>query len=81
MKKLATYSGKVLKFNPPPEMSYVMLKEDDTGKIVQTDAVTQKLMEAGLGQGDQFEVLIEEDLTGKIVSRMVKVDPDGSFDI
>ena len=80
MKILATYTGKILKFNAPPALSYVVLKEEATGKVTQTDAVTEKLMEAGLQQDDCFEIIIQESLENKVVPIMRKIDQT-TFDI
>ena len=77
MKQLAKFYGKVNTLNPVPELSYVTLKDAATGQTTDTDAVTEKLLEAGIDHaGCQFEVLIEEDLTGKVFSSMKKIEPN-----
>lgn len=79
MKLLAKYYGRVNKFNPPPELSYVTLKEESTGKVIDTSAVSQKLIDAGIGQDDQFEVVINESIDGKIIPHINKAYDGGEF--
>jgi len=83
MKTVATYNGKVVKLNAPPQASPVILTEVATGKVVETGAVTETLISAGLQTDDEFEVLIQQSLdgsTGGIIRK--KGTEDGtSFDI
>ena len=75
MKVLAKFYGKVNKFNAPPAPSYVLLKNVDTGELCETDAVSEKLVEAGIDHdGCEFEVVIQED-NGKPEAVMHKLEP------
>ena len=77
MKIVAKYHGQVIKFNNPPEKSYVTLKDLDTNKVVQTDAISEKLLEQGIDyDGCEFEVVVQESLDGKIEPIMRKIDPN-----
>ena len=75
MKILAKFIGKVNEFNEPPALSYVTLKNVDNNEEVDTDAVSQKLKEAGIDHaGCEFEVIIGEDDTGKHVPTLKKLE-------
>jgi precorrin-6B methylase 1 len=80
MKQLAKFKGKVNQFNNPPEPSYVTLKNVLTGELCNTDAISEKLMEKGIGQSDEFEVIVQEDLTGKVEAILSKLEPKASGD-
>lgn len=76
MKEVARFHGRVNRICPVPARSYVTLKNVATGETVDTDAVTEKLLEAGIDhEGCQFEVIINESLEGKVNAEMHKVDP------
>jgi hypothetical protein len=76
MKVLAKLIGRVNAFNPPPEFSYVTLKNVDNGEVVDSNAITEKLVEAGITQtNDEFEVLILEDEQKKQVAKITKLEP------
>ena len=69
MKVLAKFLGKVNEYNEPPALSYVTLKNVDTGESVDTDAVSEKLKEKGITHVDcEFEVLIVESNGGQSAS-------------
>jgi hypothetical protein len=76
MKTLVSYEGKVLKLKPAPEFSYVSLRELPNGNLIQTNAITEKLIESGISEGDEFQVIIQEDLDGKLHATMTKKDFD-----
>ena len=77
MKILAKFHGQVIKFNSPPKPSYVTLKDLDTNKVVQTDAISEKLLEQGIDHdGCEFEVILRESLDGKIESTTRRIDPN-----
>ena len=74
MKVLAKLLGKVNVFNPSPEFSYVTLKNIDNGEVIDSNAVTEKLVEAGITKVDDvFEVIIIEDDIGKQTARLTKL--------
>ncbi len=76
MKVLAHFYGRVNKFNPPPEPSYVTLKNDATGETVDSDAVTEKLLEVGIDHDDcEFEIIVQEDDNGKVTAFTKKLEP------
>ena len=76
MKVLAKFLGKVNEFNQPPALSYVTLKNVDTGESVDTDAVSQMLLDAGIDHADcEFEVLVQEDDQGKHTAVTKKLEP------
>ena len=76
MKLLAKFLGRVNVLNSPPEFSYVTLKNVDTGEVVDSNAVTEKLIEAGITKvDDEFEVLILEDDAGKQTAKLTKLEP------
>lgn len=76
MKVLAKFLGRVNAFHPPPDFTYVTLKNVDTGEVVDSNAISEKLMEKGIDHNDcEFEVLVLEDVTGKIVSELKKLEP------
>jgi len=76
MKKLAHYYGKVNRLGTPPEPSYVTLKDAATGNIVDTDAITQVLLDAKINEeGCHFEIIISEDLNGQIKNEISKINP------
>jgi hypothetical protein len=76
MKVLAKLLGRVNVFNPPPEFSYVTLKNTGTGEVIDSNAVSEKLVEAGITKADdEFEVLVIEDDTGKQSAKLTKLEP------
>ena len=74
MKKVAEFIGIVNKFNQPPEVSYVSLKDLSNGKSVDTTAESEKLLEKGIGEGDEFSVVVEEGPEGAKAT-LTKLDP------
>jgi hypothetical protein len=73
MKILAKFIGKVHEFNEPPALSYVTLKNVDTGEEAESEAVSEKLKEAGVDHTDcEFEVLIHEGEGGKPTGMIIK---------
>lgn len=84
MKTVAHFYGKVNKLNQPPNPSFVTLKDAENGKTCDTDAFTEKLLEAGINKdGDQFEIVITEALDGTVTAKMTKSTAESpvSFDI
>lgn len=76
MKIAAKFLGKVNEFNHPPALSYVTLKNVDTNEEVDTDAISQMLLDAGINrEGDEFEVLVQEDPPGKLTAVTKKLEP------
>lgn len=76
MKVLAKLLGRVNVFQPAPEFSYVTLKNVDNGEVIDSNAVTEELVKAGVTKvDDEFEVLVMEDETGKQVGRITKLEP------
>ena len=77
MKTLAKFHGIVIKFNNPPEKSHVTLKDLDTNNMVQTDAISEKLLEQNINyDGCEFEVVVQESLDGKIEATIRRIDPN-----
>lgn len=74
MKEYTIYTGKIIELRKPPELSSVVLKEVVTGKNIETDAVSEKLIEEELQTGDEFEVIIQEDC-GMSRPILKKIDP------
>lgn len=75
MKVVAKFLGKVNEFNKPPALSYVTLKNVDTGEEIDTDAVSQMLLDAGVDHNDcEFEVLVTEE-NGKHSAITKKLEP------
>jgi ribosomal protein L12E/L44/L45/RPP1/RPP2 len=75
MKIVAKFLGKVNEFNKPPALSYVTLKNVDDGEEVDTDAVSQMLLDAGIDrEGVEFEVLVTEE-NGKHIAVTKKLEP------
>jgi hypothetical protein len=75
MKVVAKFLGKVNEFNKPPALSYVTLKNVDTGEEIDTDAVSQMLLDAGIDHEDvEFEVLVTEE-NGKHTAVTKKLGP------
>jgi hypothetical protein len=64
MKELARYNGKVLRLAIPPQASSVRLTEVSTGNVVETDAVSETLIRAGLKQDSDFVIIIKESPNG-----------------
>jgi hypothetical protein len=60
MKEVARYNGKVISLATPPQASSVRLTEVGSGNSVETGAVTDTLIRAGLKEGDDFVVIIQE---------------------
>lgn len=73
MKILAEFKGKVLKLNPAPERSVVRLQEKSNNAVIETGAITEELIKHGIGEGDEFQILIQEDDTGKSKGVMTKI--------
>jgi hypothetical protein len=66
MKQVAQYNGKVLKLNTPPQASSVRLEEVGTKNILEAvGVVTETLLSAGLIEGDEFEIIINESIDGQ----------------
>lgn len=75
MKVLAKFLGKVNEYNEPPALSYVTLKNVDTGEEVDTDAVSEKLKEKGITYADcEFEILVVES-NGGHAAMLTKLEP------
>jgi hypothetical protein len=81
MKSTVIYTGKVLNFHAPPEPSYVSVKELATGKVFNINAFSQNLMEAGVGQDDEFEIILHMSDQNVGSGEMRKIKPSESFDI
>ena len=93
MKILSKFHGRVKKFNSPPEVSYVVLQDMNTGKSVETTAVSSKLLEQSIDcDGCEFEIIIQETIDGKPQGTIQKISPpstephkefdtEGMFDI
>lgn len=76
MKIVAKFLGKVNEYNEPPALSYVTLKNVDTGETADTDAVSERLKEKGITHvDDEFEVLIQQDDAGKTTAVLTKLEP------
>lgn len=76
MKVLTKFHGVVNQFNAPPELTYVTLKNVDTGEVIDSNAITEKLVAAGIDHdGCEFEVTILQDDAGKQTATMKKVEP------
>jgi len=82
MKELLRHLGKVIEFNNPPKLSIVLLTEVATGKVYETNVVSEKLVAANVGQNDEFEIIISQDDHGKTTGVIKKIEPpfnnDGS---
>ena len=76
MKILAKFLGKVTKYNPPPDLSYVILKSMTDGKVVETDADSTMLSIAGANYDNcEFEALVQMGDDGKIFATTTKLEP------
>lgn len=76
MKVVAKFLGKVNEYNEPPALSYVTLKNVDNNEEIDTDAVSQMLLDAGVDHvGCEFEVLVQEDDQGKHTAVTKKLEP------
>lgn len=76
MKLVAKFYGRVNKFNPPPNPSYVTLKNAETNETYDTDAVSQKLLEAGVDHDDcEFEIIVNQSVDGTTTATILKLDP------
>lgn len=76
MKVLANLIGRVNVFNPSPDFSYVTLKNIDNGEVIDSNAVTDKLVEIGITKVDEeFQVLVYEDDNGKQMATISKLNP------
>ena len=73
MKTIASYTGKVIKLASPPDLSTVLLKEDGKDNELETTAVTEKLLEQNLGEGDAFKITIYQSIDGKLIGEVEKV--------
>lgn len=73
MKTVATYTGKVTKLAVIPELSQVTLTEEATGKTLETSAVTQKLLERNILEGESFKVTIYQSADGKVIGELEKL--------
>lgn len=75
MKVVAKFHGRVNEFNNPPALSYVTLKNVETGEEWDTDAVSKNLLDAGIDHADcEFEIIVSED-NGKQTAKTVKLEP------
>jgi hypothetical protein len=75
MKVVAKFLGRVNEYNNPPALSYVTLKNVDTNEKIDTDAVSQLLLENGLTQPDcEFEILVQETDAGQTVGSITKLE-------
>ncbi len=83
MKEVARYTGKVLLLNTPPQASSVTLTEVKSGNSIETQAVTDTLLRANLKTGDEFEIIIEQSMTGLTSGRIIKSssNQETDFDI
>lgn len=76
MKILAKFLGRVNKYHAPPDISYVTLKNEETGTICETDAVSEKLLAAGIDHDDcEFEIIVQEDVGGCTTAVLTKLNP------
>jgi hypothetical protein len=76
MKVLAKFLGKVNEYNEPPALSYVTLKNVDTGTSEDATIFSEKLKEKGITHADcEFEVLVFEDDAGKQTGTITKLEP------
>ena len=75
MKIVARFIGKCTRLCNPPEVSYTILKNVDTGESKETTAVTEMLIEKNIGQGDDFEIIISQDDAGKCSAEIRKLEP------
>ena len=77
MKELAKFIGKVNSLNSPPADSFVTLREmfPQSGKVVETVVISSKLIEAGLEEGDEFEVIVNQSIDNKITAEIHKLNP------
>jgi len=73
VKTVATYNGKVTKLATPPDLSQVTLTEVGTDKTIDTTAVTEKLLEQKLAEGDSFKITIYQSMDGKVIGEVEKV--------
>lgn len=83
MKEVARYNGNVIKMATPPQASSVRLTEVGSGNSVETGAVTETLLRAGLKEGDNFVVIIQEAPNGHTtgIIRKPETNTDTDFDI
>jgi len=76
MKILAKFLGRVNKYHAPPDISYVTLKDLNSGQVYETDAVSEKLLAAGIDHDDcEFEIIVEEDVGGCTTAVLTKLGP------
>ena len=76
MKTVAKFWGRVNRLSAVPEPSYVTLKDQETGESYDTSAVTEKLLEKGIDHdGCEFEVVVEQSLTGEVKGTLTKLEP------
>lgn len=76
MKVVAKFLGKVNEYNEPPALSYVTLKNVDSGESVDTDAVSERLKEKGITYvGCEFEVIISKAEDKDPVAVLNKLEP------
>jgi hypothetical protein len=76
MKIVARFYGRVNKLNPVPEKSYVTLKNQETGETVDSNAVTEKLLEKGIDHdGCEFEIIMEQSIDGTVTATLTKLEP------
>lgn len=77
MTLISKFTGRVNKFNSPPEPSYVTIKDTKTNEIYNTDAVSQKLLEAGIDHdGCEFEIIVNQSVDGNITASINKLEPN-----
>lgn len=76
MKELYKYYGRVNKFNPAPDHSFVTLKDLKTGQLYETDGDSARMAAKGIDHDDcEFEVLIIENDAGNVEAIMTKLEP------
>ena len=76
MKELHKYYGRVNKYNPAPEPSYVTLKDEKTGELHETDGDSARLAAKGIDHdGCEFEVIVIENDAGNVEAIMTKLEP------
>jgi len=76
MKELYKYYGRLNKYNPAPDHSFVTLKDEKTGELYETNAVSEMLAEKGIAEDDtEFEVTVVENDSGKIEAILTKLEP------
>lgn len=76
MKEIHKCYGRVNKYNPAPDHSFVTLKDLKTGELYETDGDSARMAAKGIDHdGCEFEVLIIENDAGNIEAIMSKLEP------